>query len=300
MIDAMSPAASGRARDYFLALRPHHWIKNVLVFAPLVAADETRPELYLVAAGLFAALSACASGTYLLNDLVDLPYDRRHATKRHRPLAAGKISRLPALVIGAALAAGGLALALWLSIPAGLYVLLYLLVTIAYSLSLKRKIFADVIVLAVLFTIRVVAGGVATSIPLSPAFLSFSIFVFLTLAIIKRLSELHTLRAAGVTEAGGRAYVSEDLIVLAGLGAASSFASVGVLTLYLATPAVIEHYTRPDALWSVCLLLLYWMGRLLLLANRGAVGGDPLVFAMSDRSSWLVGITVLAVFAAAR
>ena len=292
----MLPAAGGRARECLRAMRPHHWVKNVLVFAPLVAAHETREELYVLAAGLFAAISACASGTYLLNDLVDLPYDRRHATKRHRPLAAGRISSRTAVVLGASLAAAGLALALWLSVAGGLCVLLYLAVTSVYSLSLKRHIFADVIALAVLFTVRVVAGGVATAVPLSPAFLAFSIFVFLALAIVKRLSEFHTLRAAGLTEAGGRAYAADDLVVLAGLGAASSFAAVAVLTLYPATPAVVERYARPDLLWLICLLLLYWMGRMLLLANRGAVGEDPLVFAMRDRSSWLVGGAMLVTF----
>ncbi len=292
----MSPAEDGHVRDCLRALRPHHWIKNVLVFAPLVAAHETRPELYAVAAGLFAALSACASGAYLLNDLVDLPYDRRHATKRHRPLAAGRITPRRAVVLGTALAAAGLALASWLSPAAGLCVLLYLAVTTVYSLSLKRHIFADVVALAVLFTVRVVAGGVATAVPLSPAFLAFSIFVFLALAIVKRLSELHTLRAAGMTEAGGRAYAADDLVVLAGLGAASSFAAVAVLALYPATPAIMERYARPDLLWLGCLLLLYWMGRMLLLANRGAVGEDPLVFAMRDRSSWLVGSAMLVTF----
>ena len=295
----MPPAAGGRLRDYLRALRPHHWVKNVLVFAPLVAAHETRPELYLTAAGVFAALSACASGTYLLNDVVDLPHDGRHPTKQHRPLAAGLIAPRPALAVGAGLAAAGLGAALWLSRAAGLFVLLYLLVTVAYSLVLKRRIFADVIALAVLFTVRVVAGGVAAGVPLSPPFLAFSIFVFVALAIVKRLSELHALRASGATEAGGRAYAAEDLIVLAGLGAAGAFAAVAVLMLYLATPEVVERYTRPDLLWVMCLPLLYWLGRLLLLANRGAVGGDPLVFAMRDRSSWIAGAAILAVFASA-
>ena len=295
-IAPMSPAPGGRALDCLRALRPHHWIKNVLVFAPLVAAHETRPELYALAAGLFAALSACASGAYLLNDLVDLPHDRRHATKRHRPLAAGRITPRTAVVLGAALAAAGLGLALWLSVAAGLWVLLYLAVTTAYSLSLKRHILVDVIALAVLFTVRVVAGGVAAAVPLSPAFLAFSIFVFLALAIVKRLSELQALGAAGLTAAGGRAYAAADLVVLAGLGAASSFAAVTVLMFYLTLPAIVERYARPDLLSLICLLLLYWMGRMLLLANRGAVGADPLVFAMRDGGSWLVGGAMLVTF----
>ncbi len=272
--------------DYLRALRPHQWVKNLLVFAPLVAAHEMRPGPYLVVAGLCAALTACASGTYILNDLLDLPYDRRHARRRRRPLAAGTVSLLPAGGLAAALAAGGLAAAFWLSVPAGRWVLLYLAVTAAYSLALKRKLFLDVIALAVLFTLRVLAGGAAAAVPLSPWFLAFSVFVFLALAVAKRQSELQALRAADLSAAGGRAYRAEDLAVL-------------VLTLYVSSPAVSERYARPDFLWLVCLLLLYWLGRTMLLANRGAIGDDPVVFALRDRTSWLVGGVMVVLFAAA-
>ena len=285
--------------DYLRALRPHQWVKNLLVFAPLVAAHETRPGPYLVVAGLCAALTACAAGTYVLNDLLDLPYDRRHPGRRHRPLAAGAVRLLPAGGLAAALAASGLAAAFWLSVPAGRWVLLYLAVTVVYSLALKRKLFADVIALAVLFTLRVLAGGAAAAVPLSPWFLAFSVFVFLALAVAKRQSELQALRAADLSAAGGRAYRAEDLAVLAALGAASSFAAVVVLTLYVSSPAVSERYAQPDFLWLVCLLLLYWLGRTMLLANRGDVGDDPVVFALRDRTSWLVGGGMLTLFAAA-
>ena len=290
---------SGRARDYLRLLRPHQWLKNLLVFAPLVASHETRSEPYLVAAGLCAALAVCASGTYVLNDLLDLPYDRRHPGRRRRPLAAGAVRVLPASALAAGLVASGLTVAFWLSAAAGRYVLLYLAVTVAYSLILKRRLFLDVVALAVLFTVRVLAGGAVATVPLSPWFLAFSVFLFLALAIAKRQSELQALRAADLSAAGGRAYRADDLAVLAALGAASSFAAVLVLTLYVSNPAVSERYTRPDFLWLVGLLLLYWLGRTMLLANRGAVGDDPVVFALRDRTSWLVGAGMLGLFGAA-
>ncbi len=295
------PGLGGGLRDWFRALRPHQWVKNALVFVPLAAAHETGAGSYLVAAGVFAALSAVASGTYLLNDLLDLPHDRRHPAKRHRPMAAGKVPLLPTIGIGAALAAGGLALAFWLSAAAGLWVLLYLAVTCAYSLSLKRKTFIDVVTLAMLYSVRVVAGAAAVSIPLSPWLLAFFLFLFLALAIVKRQGEL---RGSDRSAAGGRAYLAEDLPVMAALGAASGFASVVILTLYIQSPETGERYARPELLWLTCPLLLYWLGRLALLAgreggdpNRVPVNDDPLVFALRDRTSWLTGLGVLAAFA---
>ena len=295
------PGIGGGLRDWFRALRPHQWVKNALVFVPLAAAHETGAGSYLVAAGVFAALSAVASGTYLLNDLLDLPHDRRHPAKRHRPMAAGKVPLLPTIGIGAALAAGGLALAFWLSAAAGLWVLLYLAVTCAYSLSLKRKTFIDVVALAMLYAIRVLAGAAAVSIPLSPWLLAFFLFLFLALAIVKRQGEL---RGSDRSAAGGRAYLAEDLPVMAALGAASGFASVVILTLYIQSPETGERYARPELLWLICPLLLYWLGRLALLAGREGgdskrvpVNDDPLVFALRDRTSWLTGLGVLAAFA---
>ena len=296
------PGLGGGPRDWFRALRPHQWVKNVLVFVPLVAAHETGAGPYLVAAGVFAALSVVASGTYLLNDLLDLPYDRGHPAKRHRPMAAGKVPLLPMIGIGAALAAVGLALAFWLSAAAGLWVLAYLAVTCAYSLSLKRKTFIDVVALAMLYAVRVLAGAAAVSVALSPWLLAFFLFLFLALAIVKRQGEL---RGSGRSASGGRAYLAEDLPVMAALGAASGFASVVILTLYIQSPETGERYARPEFLWLICPLLLYWLGRMALLAGRGGdskrVPGndDPLVFALRDRTSWLTGLGVLAAFAAA-
>ena len=288
-----------RPLDCLHALRPRQWVKNVLVFIPLVTAHETAAGLYLAAAVLFAALSACASGTYLFNDLLDLPHDRRHPEKRHRPMAAGKVPLLPMIGTGAVLVAGGLTAAFWLSAGAGLCVLLYLVATLAYSLSLKRKVFIDVITLVGLYALRVLAGGVAVSVSLSPWFLAFFMFAFLALAAAKRQSELRALRESGQPAVGGRAYLAEDLPVMAALGAASGIASGVVFALYVQSPELGERYARPELLWLICPLLIYWLGRMSLLANRGAVDADPVVFAMRDRTSWLTGLGILAAFAGA-
>ena len=293
------PGPGGSLIDWVRALRPHQWVKNLLVLAPLVAAHETRAGTYLVAAGVFAALSAGASGAYLLNDLLDLPQDRQHRTKRRRPLAAGKAPLPPMLALSAGLSAGGLALAFALSTAAGPYVLLYMIVTLAYSLALKRKIFVDIVTLAILYALRVLAGAAAASVPLSPWFLAFFMFAFLALAVVKRQTELHALRESGGGDPGGRAYVAGDIPVLTALGAAGGFSSVVVLTLYLRSPDVSVLYARPDLLWLACPLLIYQLGRVMLLANRGAVDDDPVVFALRDRTCWLTGLGLLAVFAAA-
>ena len=293
------PGLGGGPRDYVRALRPYQWVKNVLVFAPLIAAHETQPWLYAVTAAVFVALSACASGTYLLNDLLDLPHDRQHTSKRQRPMAAGKVPLLPMMGIGAVLVTGGLGLAFSLSLWVGLCVLGYLIVSVAYCLLLKPQVFLDVVTLAFLYAVRVFAGATAASTPLSPWFLAFFLFVFLTLAVVKRQHELRTLHQSGGTNAAGRAYVADDLGAMTALAAGSGFATVVVFALYIQSSAVHTLYSRPAFLWAICPLLLYWMGRMTLLANRGAVADDPVVFIMRDRVSWLIGLGVLTAFAAA-
>ena len=292
--DAPTPPVAGSPLDYVRAMRPHHWIKNLMVFVPLLADHGTDGELYLRLLGVFAALSACASGTYLLNDVLDLPHDRRHRRKRHRPLAAGRTALPPTVGIGLALVAAGLAAAFGLSVAAGLGVLLYLAVTFTYSLWLKRKTFIDVMAIALLYAIRVLIGAAAVSVTPSPWLLAFSLFVFLAIAIAKRQTEL----AAG-EGADGRAYRAEDGPAMAALGAGSGFATVVVLTLYIQSPEVETRYARHELLWLVCPLLVHWLGRLTLLAARGEVDDDPLVFAMRDRTSWLTALAIGAVVVAA-
>ena len=282
--------------DYFRALRPHQWVKNVLVCVPLAAAHEASLTHWAAAGVLFAVFCALASGTYLINDILDLPHDRRHASKRHRPIAAGKAPLLPMAVVAAALMAGGLAAAFQLSDAAGQVSLLYLAGTFAYSLWIKRLIFVDVVVLARLYTVRILAGSAAASITPSPWFLSFFAFFFLFLAIAKRLAELCTLREAGRAEADGRAYRVDDCPVMAALGATSGFSALVVFSLYISSSRVNELYGRPEFLWLALPPLIYWLGRTLLLANRGKA---PVVFALCDRAAWLTGVVVAAGFVAA-
>ena len=288
------PGAGGSLLDYFRALRPHHWIKNLMVFVPLLADHGVDVGPYLRLLGVFAALSACASGAYLLNDVLDLPHDRRHGRKRRRPLAAGRTRLLPSVSLGCAAAAAGLALAFRLSPAAGSGVALYLAATLAYSVWLKRKAFVDVLAIALFYAMRVFIGAAAVSVTPSPWLLAFSLFIFLAIAIAKRQTEL----AAGESGAG-RAYRAEDGPALAALGAGSGFATVVVLTLYVESPEVSAAYARPDLLWLVCPLLVHWLGRLTLLAGRGAVDDDPLVFAMRDRTSWLTALAIGAAVVAA-
>ena len=289
-------APGGRPSDFWRALRPQRWIKNLLVFAPLLAARETRAESYLEVVMLFMALSICASGTYLLNDLLDLPQDRRHRSKRFRPLAAGKLPLLPAACTGMALVLAGLSLAFWLAAATGFCILAYLLVSFAYSLWFERKTFIDVMALALLDSIRVIAGGIAVSITLSPWFMGFFLFLFLSLALFKRQSELHDLHESGESRLPGGAYLVEDRTVLAAFVAACSIATLVVLGFYIRSPEVSAIFNRAEWLWLVGPLLIYWLGRMSLLANRGIADDDPFLFALSDRTSWFIGVGILAVF----
>ena len=291
------PGPRLRSLDCLRALRPHQWVKNVLAFAPLIAAHRTDTGSWATATGLFLALSACASSAYLFNDLVDLPHDRGHRSKRRRPMAAGTAPLLPMAGIGAALAAGGLAAAFLLSAEAGLCVLVYLVATLAYSLWLKRKLFIDIVALAGLYELRVIAGSVAVSVSLSAWFLAFFMFVFLALAAVKRQSELRALSEFG--RPAGRAWTVEDLPVLAAFGSSSGFAAAVVLALYIQSPETGELYARPEFLWLICPLLIYWLGRMTLLSNRGEIDDDPVVFAITDRTTWMVGLAGLGVFVAA-
>lgn len=296
---AFLPGAPGDVRDYVRALRPHQWVKNILVFAPLVAAHLSGPGAIAAAMIAFFALSATASGTYIFNDILDLAHDRQHQTKRRRPLASGRVKLPTAALLGVALVAAGLALSFAVSPALAGVVAAYLATTAAYSLHLKRKTFLDVVALATLYTIRVLAGAVAVSVSVSHWFLAFSIFIFLALAIVKRLRELVRLRYEGLEKSSGRSYGVEDLPVLAALAGASSFAAVLVLALYINSPEVGASYARPDLLWLLCPLLLYWLGRIVLLANRGLIDDDPVVYAVCDRASWLVGLSAVAIFLAA-
>jgi 4-hydroxybenzoate polyprenyltransferase len=284
---------------YVRALRPYQWVKNLLVFLPLVAGHTFDPATVGRTLLAFVCFCLAASSAYIINDLLDLPGDRDHARKRNRPFASGAIpvAHGPPIAVLLMMAAFGasLLLPLWF---AGV-LLLYVTLTLAYSLFLKRRVLIDVITLGALYTIRVLGGVAAVGVEQSPWLLMFSLFLFLSLAAVKRCSELVARRAAGKTSAAGRGYVVEDLPVLLCLAAAAGYGSVLVVSLYIASPEVQELYAHPERLWLICPLLLYWISRVLLLANRDLLHDDPVIFAFRDRASWLVAACSAAVIAVA-
>ncbi len=281
------------------ALRPHQWVKNTLIFAPLIAAHDFSAATLGLSLLAFVAFSLCASAIYILNDLLDLSADRRHPTKRRRPFASGDAP----ITLAAPLALGLLTLAFILALTAGPAFLAclacYLVATTAYSAWLKRALFADAVMLGGLYTLRVVAGGAATGIVLSPWLLACSGFAFLALAIVKRQTELRRGLARGETDTKGRAYSAAHLPMLGSLGAASAFATIVVLALYANSEDAAAIYSAPWALWIIFPLLIYWLGRMLLLADQGEIDDDPIVFALKDRASIFLGGVVLLSFIAA-
>lgn len=279
------------------ALRIHQWAKNLLVFLPIVLAHRVL-ELQPLAASFAAALafSLCASGVYLLNDLLDLEADRAHPRKRRRPCAAGTLSLgwamglVPVLFLAAAAVAGVVGLG-FAGVLAG-----YLVVTTAYSFRLKALMFLDIVTLALLYTVRLVGGGVATEIRVSQWLLGLSMFLFVSLACVKRFSELLVLRNRNETRPRGRGYLVSDLDQVAMFGTASGYCAVLVLALYVSSTEIQNLYRRPDVIWLACPLLMYWISRIWLLARRGLVHDDPLVFTLRDQVTYLVAALAGGIF----
>lgn len=282
----------GKARAVLKAMRPHQWSKNVLLFLPLLAAHDMS-RLGAVILG-FIAFCLTASAVYVINDLLDLAGDRAHPRKRKRPFASGALSGLDGVILSAGLLLAGLIFGLLVGSPAFLAVLLvYLTATFAYSLWLKRKLIVDVITLAGLYTIRILAGGAAAALVLSPWILGFGMFLFLALAAVKRQAELTDQVTTGRASAG-RAYQPEDLPVLRGLAMSAGNAAILVLALYISSDAVQALYARPEVLWLICPILLYWVVRMVMQTHRGMMTDDPIVYAASDRTSMiLIGVAGL-------
>ncbi|MDR2365775.1 MAG: UbiA family prenyltransferase [Zoogloeaceae bacterium] len=283
-----------RAADWIKALRLHQWLKNLLIFVPLLAAHRYA-ELPLLSQAMLAffCFGLCASSVYLLNDLLDLRDDRHHAKKRLRPFASGRLSPGTGLLVFPLLLCVAFAVALcWLPLAFTLGVLVYYGLTLAYSLWLKRLMIVDVMTLAILYTLRIVIGGVTLSIPLSFWLLAFSVFIFLSLALVKRYVELLPLREKGNGEkARGRGYHAEDFPMIMALGAASGYTAVMVLALYINDPVTRQYYHHPEFIWFSCLLLLTWISRVWILAHRGMMHDDPVIFAAKDKVS--LGIVAL-------
>lgn len=291
-VDSVTADAPSTARTWIKALRLHQWIKNLLIFVPLLASHRLT-DIPLIFMGImaFIAFGLCASSVYLLNDLLDLADDRQHATKRRRPFAAGMLEIKHGLMAFPILLLAAFGLSLALLPPAFALALVgYYVITLLYSLWLKRQMMVDVVTLGVLYTCRIIAGALAFQIVLTFWMLAFSMFIFLSLALVKRYAELRQARIQGESgKTRGRGYFPDDLEMISSLGAASGYISVMVLALYVQEQNIVALYRHPEVLWLSCPLLLFWISRTWMLTHRGEMNDDPIVFAVKDRVSLIVG-----------
>jgi 4-hydroxybenzoate polyprenyltransferase len=289
-----------RLKALVRAIRVSQWPKNVLIFVPMLLAHVLWDKQKLWHAAIaFLSFSCAASATYVLNDLLDLEADRQHSRKRKRPFSSGDLSGKAGAALFFGLLAISAALA-QLEPKRFLFALgLYFVSTLAYSLALKQVVLLDAITLAGLYTVRLLAGAAATQVPLSPWFEGFSLFFFLSLAIVKRYGELHNLRQSGAIPMNGRGYRVGDIEQLRSFGTASGYASVVVFSLYVNNPEITKLYRHPHFLLLLAPLLIYWISRIWLLAHRGELDEDPVVFALTDRWSPLFALIALLVMRSA-
>jgi 4-hydroxybenzoate polyprenyltransferase/phosphoserine phosphatase len=289
--------ATRRTRAWIKLLRVHQWAKNALVFVPLVTAQRFDLLAFGEAIGAFLAFSLAASAIYILNDLVDLDADRKHPSKKFRPLAAGTVAITRAMVLIPALLVLGFAGALAIAPALAAVLLAYVSLTTAYTFVLKRKMLVDVLALAALYTIRVIGGAAAISVPMSEWLLGFSMFIFTALALIKRYVELAARIDKQLSDPTNRNYRKSDLDIVAALAAAAGFNAVTVFALYISSDAVRPLYRHPEALWIICPILMYWLARALLMAHRRLMDDDPIIFALRDRNSFfalgLIGLILI-------
>lgn len=283
----------GGLKVWLKALRVHQWVKNALIFVPLLAAHQVSDLSALASCFLaFLSFSLCASSVYLLNDLLDLPDDRRHKTKKNRPFAAGTLGLLSGVLAAPVLLSLAFAISFFLPFEYVVVLVSYYVLTFAYSFYLKRVVLVDVVTLASLYTVRIVAGAAAISVALSFWLLAFSVFLFLSLAILKRYTELLALKGRSTQKTLGRGYQVEDIELLSSLGGSSGYISVLVLALYINSGDILQLYSNPMIMWPTCLVMLYWVSRVWIFAHRGQMHDDPIVFALKDRVSVVCGAII--------
>ncbi len=287
-------AGAPQMKAYFRALRPHQWLKNVLVFLPMLTAHQLTGGNFMLSLLAFLAFSLIASSVYVLNDLVDLRADREHPRKCKRPFAAGDIPITKGTSMAGGLLLGGALISVFLGSAFALTMLVYYLATLAYSVNLKRRAILDICVLAGLYTLRIVAGGTATGISLSVWLLAFSIFFFFALAAIKRQAELVDMASRGQLDASGRGYSVGDLQIISMMAIGAGYVSILIMSLYVNSPNVVALYSTPTMLWGISCVLLYWISRLVLVTHRGHMHDDPVIYAAKDRMSQICAVVIFA------
>ncbi|NBT58501.1 UbiA family prenyltransferase [bacterium] len=281
-------------------LRIHQWVKNALLFVPALTAHRLADLLVWQKSGLaFLSFSLIASTVYIINDLIDIKSDRLHPRKKNRPFASNSVPPVVGVGLIPVLLLMGVGLALGVGTEFLFVLGIYFFITFLYSLYVKRLLLWDVIFLASLYTIRIFAGSAASGIPVSKWLLVFSLFIFLSLALAKRVSELKVHQKKEGQVIPGRGYQSIDEESLSNLGAASGYLSVLVFTFYITSPEVTDFYKEPEVLWFICPLILYWISRIWIISNRGQLHDDPIVFAIKDKVSYLVLLLTVTVIAMA-
>lgn len=294
------PVAKPKVRDFLSLIRMHQWLKNMLIFIPFLLDKtiQSWPNLFIVVLSFFT-VSLLASMTYIVNDMLDLSADRANETKKKRALASCRIPLETGVVSGGVLFLLVCFLALFLPTGFNWILVLYLAFTLYYSFYLKRRMILDVCAIAGLHTIRIIAGVLAVGAIWSFWLLAFSMFVFFSLALAKRVSELTNLKNSGRSTAEGRAYRVGDLPMLSTIGVSTGYISVLVVALFVNSEKVMQNYSQPMLLWLLCPLLMYWIGRLWIITARGDLHEDPIVFAVKDKLSFAVVIALAVVVAAA-
>jgi 4-hydroxybenzoate polyprenyltransferase len=283
-IDRIDPPRPS-LRLWLKALRVHQYAKNALIFVPLLTAHAYAVHSLLSALLAFVAFSLCASSVYLLNDLIDLRADRQHPSKKNRPFACGSLPIAHGVIAIPILLAAAYVCALLTSLLFTAVLTAYFALTLAYSFTLKRRLMVDIVVLAALYTTRVVAGAAALPVVPSEWLLAFSMFIFTCLALVKRYVELALRIDRELPNPSNRNYRLIDLPIIGALAAASGFNAVTIFALYVSSPAVGGLYRHPELLWLLCPILMYWLSRMVILAHRRVVDDDPIVFALHDRNS---------------
>lgn len=276
------------------AARPHQWMKNLLIFLPILAAHQFTAGVISDAVIAFAAFSIIASGVYITNDVFDIQADRAHPKKRLRPFAAGDLSPVDGMVAAAGFFLIGAALSLYLSFAFALVILFYFIVTNVYTFYLKKEPVFDVLTLGGLYTLRIFAGAVATGLEISDWMLLFSTFLFLSLAIVKRVAELRLVELSAKKKPAGRGYTVDDTLMLVSMALASGYGASLVFALYVTSPAIQPLYTSPKVVFAVCPLLILWVSRAVFLAHRGKMHDDPLVYAVRDPMSLAISAAMVA------
>jgi len=296
-MDSLNQISATRA--WIGALRVHQWLKNLLIFIPLLAAHEVA-NLDLVYKSVVAFTIFCllASAVYVLNDIKDIKEDQQHPDKKNRPFASGRLSINSGLTTASIMAVISVVVAYkWLGIDFMLVSVGYLLITTAYTYILRKYWILDVVTLAILYTIRIIAGGIATGLELTFWILAFSMFIFFSLAMVKRYAELLQMNSHGLEDSiFGRGYMKTDSNMIASMGSSSGYIAVAVLALYINDLSSSVLYKHPEVIWAACPVMLYWVTRIWMLAQRGMIHNDPLVFAINDTGSIIVGIVILSIF----